>query len=250
MVSPLVRKAIFFRRTTTAAGTSRGFTMIETVITLAVIGLMMGISVPLVSSFSKAELRMSTGRLSALIREAYNESALQGGTSRLVFDLDKGTVVLESQEQVQYLKKAGESEEEVKANSIETDDDTSKEEEDNDKDQIAVGGETITKGELASLAAAMGIGPRTSGSAKISYSANEDEKTSYELPEGVKFEGFWAEHLSEELHSGQVYLYFFSMGYTEEAIIFLSNEEGIVYSLEVQPLTGRVIIHNERIPLP
>ncbi len=233
---------------------SRAFTLIEVIITLAVIGLMMGVSVPLVSSFSKAELRLASGRISALMRDAYNSAALMGGTSRLVFDLDEGTITLESQEQVQYLKKAGESEEEQKANSLDKNKEKEEEEEEHSEDnELAIGGETITKGELAALAKAMGIGGGGSMAPKttlFSYADAGDENTSYTLPEGIKFAGFWAEHLSDELHSGKVYLYFFSMGYTEEAIIYITNEEGTIYSLEVAPLTGRITIHDERIPLP
>ena len=233
---------------------SSGFTLIEVIITLAVIGLMMGVSVPLVSSFSKAELRMASGRISSLMREAYDSAALLGGTSRLVFDLDEGTVTLETQEQVQYLKKAGESEEEQKAASLDKGKKEEEKEEDNgENNELAIGGETITKGELAALASAMGIGGGGSMAPKstsFSYAEAGEENTSYTLPEGIKFAGFWAEHLSEELTGGKVYLYFFSMGYTEEAIIYIANEEGTTYSLEVAPLTGRITIHDERIPLP
>ena len=56
--------------------------------------------------------------------------------------------------------------------------------------------------------------------------------------------------LLEEIHDGVGYLYFFPLGYTEHAIIYLAEEGGHVYSVEVAPLTGKVTVHDERIEVP
>ncbi len=46
---------------------------------------------------------------------------------------------------------------------------------------------------------------------------------------------------------GRAYIYFFPGGVTEHSIVQLSDGDERIYSIEVHPITGRTIIHNEAV---
>lgn len=222
---------------------ARGFTLIEVTIAVAIVALVVAVAVPMVSSLSRAELRLSAGKVSALVRTTYDQAALWGGTTRLVFDLDQGSIRPEAQERVSYLGQgAAEGEGEAKPGAA--GDKPAADEAASGQGDDSGAGRAEILATLGSLGRALGFtAGQVAGGGLASFDGAGDGLT---LPAGVRLQGLWAEHLDEELRAGIGYLYFFPLGYTERAMIYLSDEGGKVYTLEVSPLTGRVEIHNER----
>ncbi|MDO8519704.1 MAG: hypothetical protein Q7T11_06035, partial [Deltaproteobacteria bacterium] len=72
------------------------------------------------------------------------------------------------------------------------------------------------------------------------FAASEEEIIKrVTLPKSVKIQDVHTARDDLPLTAGQAYLYFFPNGFTEEAVIHLSNEEGTMsYSVLVSPLTG------------
>src|SRR6185369_10853597 len=69
--------------------------------------------------------------------------------------------------------------------------------------------------------------------------------------QGAKFYGLYTLRLAAPLNSGHGYIYFFPLGMTEAAQVYLSDdEEKTFYSLVVHPLTGRVQIYNRYVEPP
>ena len=72
------------------------------------------------------------------------------------------------------------------------------------------------------------------------------------LPSDVRFAQIWNEHLDDWVKGGQVALYFFPGGYTEESFITLTDDEEAARTLTiwVGALTGEVTIEREIPRLP
>ncbi|MCK5688269.1 hypothetical protein KAI87_03310, partial [Myxococcota bacterium] len=62
------------------------------------------------------------------------------------------------------------------------------------------------------------------------------------LPEGIKIMDVWIEGMGEAEHEGKAELYFFPHGYTQHAYIHLESSNGVIYTISVAPLTGKVKI--------
>jgi hypothetical protein len=68
---------------------------------------------------------------------------------------------------------------------------------------------------------------------------------------GAKLYGIFTPRLATPLNTGKGYIYFFPLGMTEAAQVYLSDEEEkTFYSLVVHPLTGRVQIYNRYVEPP
>ncbi len=66
----------------------RGFTLIELAVVLLLISLFTAISVPLLSSGGKSDLKASAQRIAGTMKYMFNEAALSGQEHRLVFNLE------------------------------------------------------------------------------------------------------------------------------------------------------------------
>ena len=69
----------------------RGFTLIEVIVVLAIIGLIMGLGVRGMRSLAKSDLRESSAHLSGAMRYLFDRASTTGKIHRLVIDM-KGTV--------------------------------------------------------------------------------------------------------------------------------------------------------------
>ena len=74
----------------------------------------------------------------------------------------------------------------------------------------------------------------------------------HKLPSDVRFKAIWAEHLDDKQTGGQVALYFFPGGFTEEALITLTDDEQgeRTLTLVVSSLTGEVDVVDEEPRVP
>ena len=75
------------------------------------------------------------------------------------------------------------------------------------------------------------------------------------LPTDIEFEGVFTTHQIDVFTRGKADMHFFPQGWAERAIIYLrekneKSEKGEVFTVEVDPLTGRAYVHPERLRIP
>lgn len=68
-----------------------GFTLIELMLVVLLLGLMASLSMPLISGFEPNRLNSSARRIAGTVRYLYNEAAMTGREHRLTFDLSKNS---------------------------------------------------------------------------------------------------------------------------------------------------------------
>ena len=210
---------------------ARGFTLLEVGIVLVILGLLVAVAVPAMSALSGAQLQQESRGLGGVIRDTYARTAIGGKSSRLVIDLDSDSWWVEDAPTVARVHREKlETDREGKAALNPLDERI----EDIDK-------ETQDEDDRAKLELL----------APVTWAPSEgDYGQPHQLPEDVRFKGMWVEHLDEAVLAGQVALYFFPGGFTEEAHITLTDdEEGAenprTVTLVVSSLTGEVALEND-----
>lgn len=189
--------------TSKAVKSKKGFTLIELMVTLVIVGLIMGLAIGQVGKTLSWDFKAAARRLSSTIRYLYNKSATEGVTLRLVFDLDDPSFWVEGTSESFTLTR---EEEEAFSKRSETKDSKSE--------------------ELKSK--------------EVTFSPQESSLTKpYHLPKGVYFKDIYAEHQIAPVDSGKAYIYFFPQGYVERSVINLRDKNDEVhYGLKVNPISG------------
>ena len=216
----------------------RGFTLLEVGIAVGLAGLMLAIAVPSLNAVTAAELKETTGMLQGLMRDTYARAALSGNSHRVVLDLgqrsywveaSQGGVVMPrtrispNREGVVILDPVDERIEDI-----------------TDSSDV----EDRTKVELY----------RSPTWEKVFFPGRDslDENKAQRLPSDVLFKKVWVDHLEDFATDGQVAIHFFPGGYTQEAIVILTDDEenGRTLSLITQPLTGEIWVQEDEPELP
>ncbi|MBH1988570.1 MAG: type II secretion system protein [Myxococcaceae bacterium] len=189
----------------------RGFSLIEMMVVLLLVGVFAAIAVPTLRSVTGSRLKRSAIEVQALIRDTYSRAGLSGKTCRIVFDLDNRSYwVEESSDWVRSKSKEQDEEEEREAREM---------------------GQAIKKPEFKPVEDELG---------KVQS-----------LKDDVFFKSIWIEHFEKRESAGHVALYFFPDGYTESAQIILADDPDAkrLYNLIVEPLTGSVMIEDQELPI-
>ncbi len=227
---------------------ARGFTLIETIITLAVIGLVIGVLVPALSNLAIAELHSTSRKVAGFIRDSYDSAALSGQTYRMVFDPAGKKVSSEATEQVlnfnsetNALVEAVKEGDTVKNSAFEDLvgdlEAYDLEAADAAEDETAGGGNLLGAmfGGINSLASTGALG-----------GAESFKEAGKALPlDKVYLADLTIAGKKQDEPKNKTYLYFFPHGYTQDAIIHLATGSGadVVYvTIRIEALTGAVRI--------
>ncbi len=212
----------------------RGFTLIEVIIALGIIVMLTSITLPALNNVTRAELRKTSRMTMGLVRSTYDSAALTVRMHRIVFDLSKNTVSVESTEETLAI--------DMNSNALVSS--TSELANLTDKLAFPVGegvdlsearGEEESSGGTP-LQGLLGMGGLMGEGGRDSFQPTEER---FEIPEGVKIMDVWTQHMGQPQSEGKVSLYFFPNGYTQDAMIHFESEGGQAYSVKVSALTGK-----------
>lgn len=219
-----------------------GFTLIEFVVVITIIGIIMAVVSGGWRRWSGSELRSAANRLSVTIQYLKGRASSEGLYARLKFNLDseyasqsysaefrKEPFLLTTAEQKEKLKEIAK----IKI-----------------KD-IVIGKETAVAGD-ESAEGADGAKDEEETTPLVRYDPSAIEKDSFadtagdrltakviDLPKGVFIKDIWTGHSDGPVSSGEEYIYFFPNGAVEAAVINLMNaHDTINYSIEINPLLG------------
>lgn len=216
---------------------SRGFTLIEIVITVAVIALISAVVIPALSSLGVADVRRASGQLSGLIRSTYDDAVLQAETHRLVITIGAHEVTVEKasvpSSGPNLLAFAGM----MMGGGAPAGD--------ADGDSEDAPDEIPPPPELAAL---FGVKPSDEeeaegvhdNGASVGLTPFKATGAVLNFGEEVRILDVWPAGEQKPLTEGKVYLNFFPGGYCEEMLIHLAPKEGSepVFTVRVAPLTG------------
>ena len=189
-------------------GSELGFTLIEIVIVLLLIGLIFSFVVPQFRARTDADLKRSSIRLAATIEHVFHQSAFRRETYRLQYDLAGGRYWLDrfidpSALRPRPVPAAGSQEEDPGA------------EERQEEAEAGLEGK-------AHYVLDRTVIPRT-----------------VRLPRGVRITDVTTQYL-DTVSEGKAFTHFFPDGYAEPTVIHLADQNKLEYTLVVSPLSGKV----------
>jgi general secretion pathway protein H len=227
---------------------SGGFTLIEVMVVLLIIGLLAGLGVSGFRAVTKGDLRESTAHLSGAIRYLFDRASITGKYHRLVLDLSGGKYWAEVSDDRFYAP----NEAETPADRRKREEDEATADEDERKrleqQQNNYGGGTVAAGssfDLSKLEVAE-FRPR-----RARFAAFKETALKPVSLKKLRIRSVYTPRMTEPVTSGRAYIYFYPLGQTEPAIVTLSDASGeTIYSLVVHPITGRVRIYNTEVLPP
>lgn len=230
-----------------------GFTLIEMMVAIAVIGALITAASLTVKNLTRSDLRSAARRTSAAMRFAFDRATLTGSYLRLVFDLDKGEIWAEATESRVALRMSKEDlGEESKSGSKRT---TKKAKtpllpflgsEKTDK----AGGEQ-PEGEMAPI----GIDSKAlTEEWEQDLAPPEKPKPEFQalkgpgskrikLARGISVSAVVTPRMTEPVEKGKAYVYFFPQGNSEPAIIHFVDRDEEYYSVVLHPVTGQAKVY-------
>ncbi len=202
-------------------------TLIEIIITVAIIGLIMGLSVGVFRNSSDSALSEASDRLMGTIKYVYNEAAIKNQYYRMVINLDDQTFAVESSPDPFKISSTQEGIPEVDVST------------NANIKEVGADLKTDTTEEEEEVAPPPLMGSTFSGTS--SYLLKP-----VKLPDGVRIKDVYVDHLDKKVESGKTAIYFFPNGWVEKAVINLTDEKGeINYSLETFPSSGKTKIRTD-----
>lgn len=202
----------------------RGYTLIELIIVIAVIGLLAAAAVPALNAVTGANARSAAGELAGAMRYLFDTAALRRQTCRLAVDIDGGAWWAECTKDRFTL-----SREKASAQSREEDDEDLADRFPDERD--------AERRRLLARATFGKFSDRLAGKRS--------------LPGSVRFGGVWSEHQREPFDRGMAYVYFFPQGRAEEAQVPVVDGDN-AYTVVLQAFTGnaRVVRGVPEVPRP
>lgn len=218
---------------------ARGFTLVEVCIGVAIMALISAVMVPALGGTSRAELRRAAHKVGATVRQTYNDAALNGRTTRMVFNLGEAIegppITIESTDDI--LRFEGDT------GALEVAADP------NEADNLLTGpfGEPISIADPSAqpgtessqtVNALLGISKLGAKAARPTFTT----QGAVSLPKGVRVSDVQLEGMAQPVIKGVVRLIFFANGYTQAATLHLEDADKNVFTIVVEALTGRAVV--------
>lgn len=216
-----------------------GFTLIEILVVLAIVGILAGISIRGLRSLARSDLRASVTHMAGAIRYLFDRASTTGQYHRLVIDIDSGRYWAEVSDDMFYLPRDPETESSAKklaALESELDEKAARQ-----KEMAQAAGDVDMSKVLP-----MDFRPK-----KARFGAFKETNLKPVTLKNTAVMDVFTPRVADPVVKGRAYIYFFPLGQTEPAIIHLSDPtQQTIYSLVVHPITGRVRIYNSYIEPP
>ena len=234
---------------------SRGLTLVEVLIVMAVLGMMVGTVIVGFGAGRSAEVSRTVNQVANTIRYAYDRARVRGEYYRLLIDLDQGTVALQQGDDRMYLPATDRD-----GRPLVLDEDDMRDRDDRDKRAA----ETYYRSVQSAVyeVDTGGIDPYSVQAQDVPrarpplFDSFEQENVlsglgaPVKLPEGVKIVSVRTAEDPEPITTGQASVYFFPQGRTQFAHVQVKSEDGSVeLTIVVQPLTGRVTVEDGLVDL-
>ena len=183
---------------------SKGLTLIEIIVVMAIIAIFTVIALPRFQNKLSLHIKKHARMLSGTIRFLYTQAALKNVTYRLHYDFANQTYSVEKSSDAVRLTSTDDS----KTNW-------------NDE---------------GSLTQEKKTGPKFTEDKELL-------KKPVQLQKSIKFKDIKTELSKDPITEGHAYTHFFPSGYVEQTRIRLESETGDIYTIIVEPLTGRAKVY-------
>ena len=187
-----------------------GFSLIELLIVVAILGLVGMIAIPSISNTFRFSVQSSAREMATLIKDAANSAQITGKVHRIAYDLKNDQYWVESTSQSTLLKSDEAREKDKEHHSLFTEEDADKK-----------------KGGF--------------------HQENSLTKKKRSLSLGVKFKDVYTEQGDEAITEGIAYTHIFPQGMSEQTLIHLVDTSGNQTSLIVTNLLGRCQVEGRNI---
>ena len=227
----------------------QGFTLIEIMVSFAIVALITAASIQGLRSLRKANLREASTQLSGAMRYLFDRASTTGKIHRIVIDMETRMYWAEVSDDRFYIPRE-ETEEQLRERegkeAAEDEDEAKKRERAAREAENGKGSGANSSFDLSKLEVA-DFRPKRARFASFKDLALKPVKL-----KKVKVRSVYTPRVTDPLTSGRAYVYFFPLGQTEPAIITLTDvdSDDTIYSLVVHPITGRVRIYNQEMLPP
>lgn len=247
---------IFTRGSFSQDHPANGFTLIEMVMVVAIMGLLIGAASLTLRNISRSDLRSAARRTAAAMRFAFDRAAMTGTYLRLAMNIDTGEIWIEASEERVVLPTGQNS----------SDTDTGKEKAEVTKSNSTktsrksslslLGGGKIAEGEGAEgEGEAIGIDAQSlkeeweADLAPVSRPTPQFQPVKalvakkIKLSKGISVDAVVTPRMVEPIEKGMAYIYFFPQGHSEPAIVHFLGHGNEYYSVVLHPLTGKAEVY-------
>jgi len=239
-----------------------GFTLIEVILAVALLGLLGASAIRGIQSIAKSEIRSTVSRIAGSMRYLFDRASTTGKVHRLVLDFDENKYWAEVSNDRFYIPRDRETEQ---SRHEEFERIQRLQEAKKKREEEGLPAEEPEEGEKGGIGFGFGMGAGMgSGTHTIDrylpkpYEAKParfqpmKERTVKEVKvKNAKLFSMFSPRLSEPIGQGKGYVYFFPLGFGEAAMVHVSDEKGeTFFTLTLHPLTGRVKVASRYLDPP
>ena len=191
----------------------RGLSLIEIIVVLAIIAALMAIAVSAFGPVKHAQIRAEAMRMSGALRMVYGRAAVNGLRYQVTFDLEANSFSVECSEENVLLEPEADDDRPFYA--------------DDEADPFG-----------------LGVSPPTL------LDCSEPLLADTAMRHDVEILRVLTTHDREPVEDGTATIAYFPNGFVERSLIWLGQVDGMVLTLSIDPMTGRVFIFPEDLEVP